>query len=292
MEMPNIHSSEAISTAHNRQSDGRKLFRQEFPWWLLIVILMIAWTARTIITRDNYREAFLFIIFGIWTTIVVSLVSYSIAIILGLITAILQISQNVILKNISKVYIEVVRGIPMMVLIFSIALVGVPGFVDMLNALGKWLTGIGIFSLGNILSSVNNNAIPMTTRAIIALSVTYGAYLSEIFRAGIQSISRGQMEAGKALGFNYFLTMRLIILPQAIRNVLPALGNDFVSMVKDSSLVSVLAVRDITQMSRLYAGRTFRFRESYLTLSMVYLSLTVTVSWILQRIEKRLKRSD
>lgn len=292
MEMPNIHSSEAISTAHSRQSDGRKLFRQEFPWWLLIVILMIAWTARTIITRDNYREAFLFIIFGIWTTIVVSLVSYSIAIILGLITAILQISQNVILKNISKVYIEVVRGIPMMVLIFSIALVGVPGFVDMLNALGKWLTGIGIFSLGNILSSVNNNAIPMTTRAIIALSVTYGAYLSEIFRAGIQSISRGQMEAGKALGFNYFLTMRLIILPQAIRNVLPALGNDFVSMVKDSSLVSVLAVRDITQMSRLYAGRTFRFRESYLTLSMVYLSLTVTVSWILQRIEKRLKRSD
>ncbi len=100
----------------------------------------------------------------------------------------------------------------------------------------------------------------MLARAIIALAVTYGAFLAEVFRAGIQSIGRGQMEAARSLGMGYGQAMRFIILPQAIRNVLPALGNDFVSMVKDSSLVSVLAVRDMTQIARLYAGSTFRFR--------------------------------
>lgn len=264
----------------------------EFPWWLLTLILMIVWTAWITITRSNYREAFTFIIYGISTTIVVSLISYAIALLLGLFTAILQISKSVFWKNFAKVYVELVRGIPMMVLIFFIALVGVPAGVDMLNGFGDWLTSLGMGWIGKYFCAVSNNLIPMSVRAVIALSITYGAYISEIFRAGIQSIPRGQTEAGRALGMRSIQIMRLVILPQAIRNVLPALGNDFVSMVKDSSLVSVLAVRDITQMSRLYAGRTFRFRESYLTLSMVYLTLTVSLSWLLQRLERYFKRQD
>jgi len=281
-----------VKPAATRPADGGRSERSEFPWWVVALILMIAWTAWITITRASYRDAFLFMIAGIGTTIVVSLVSYAIALILGLITALMQISGGVFWKNFAKVYIEVVRGIPMLVLIFFIALVGVPAFVELINTLGKSLMSVGVGALGKPLVGLNNNAIPMGVRAVVALSVTYGAYISEIFRAGIQSISKGQMEAGKALGMSYFQTMRLVILPQAIRNVLPALGNDFVSMVKDSSLVSVLAVRDITQMSRLYAGRSFRFRESYLTLSMVYLTLTVTLSWALQRMEKSLKRQD
>ena len=130
----------------------------------------------------------------------------------------------------------------------------------------------------------------MNTRAIIALAVTYGAYLAEIFRAGIQSIEHGQMEAARSLGMNYIQAMQHIILPQAIRNVLPALGNDFVAMVKDSSLVSVLAVRDITQVARLHAGGTFRFRESYITLAVMYLTMTVSLSIVVQVIERRLRR--
>jgi polar amino acid transport system permease protein len=266
--------------------------RQEFPWWLVALILMIVWTAWIILTRESYREAFRFIIVGLRTTIIVSLVSYALALLIGLITALAQISHSVFWKNFAKVYVELVRGIPMLVLIFFIALVGVPMVVDLLNALGRWLSNLGLDFIGQVFTGINNNAIPMSVRAVIALSLTYGAYLSEIFRAGIQSISRGQMEAGKALGMSYFQIMRLIILPQAIRNVLPPLGNDFISMVKDSSLVSVLAVRDITQMSRLYAGRTFRFRESYLTLSMVYLTLTVALSLLMQRLEKRMKRHE
>jgi polar amino acid transport system permease protein len=266
--------------------------RQEFPWWLVALILMIVWTAWIILTRESYREAFRFIIVGLRTTIIVSLVSYALALLIGLITALAQISHSVFWKNFAKVYVELVRGIPMLVLIFFIALVGVPMVVDLFNALGRWLSNLGLDFIGQVFTGINNNAIPMSVRAVIALSLTYGAYLSEIFRAGIQSISRGQMEAGKALGMSYFQIMRLIILPQAIRNVLPPLGNDFISMVKDSSLVSVLAVRDITQMSRLYAGRTFRFRESYLTLSMVYLTLTVALSLLMQRLEKRMKRHE
>jgi polar amino acid transport system permease protein len=132
----------------------------------------------------------------------------------------------------------------------------------------------------------------MNVRAIVALSVTYGAFLAEIFRAGIQSIGRGQMEAARSVGMSYAQAMRYIILPQAVRNVLPALGNDFVAMVKDSSLVSVLAVRDITQVARLYAGRSFRFREAYITLSTMYLTMTVVLSLLVQALERRLRQHE
>jgi His/Glu/Gln/Arg/opine family amino acid ABC transporter permease subunit len=144
--------------------------------------------------------------------------------------------------------------------------------------------------LGRILTSVQNKDVPITLRAIIALAVTYGAFLAEIFRAGIQSVGHGQTEAARSLGMSRGQAMRYVILPQAVRNVLPALGNDFVAMVKDSSLVSVLAVRDITQLARLYAGRTFRFRESYITLAVMYLTLTIILSFLVRQLERRLRR--
>ncbi|MEX1071307.1 MAG: ABC transporter permease subunit, partial [Anaerolineales bacterium] len=99
---------------------------------------------------------------------------------------------------------------------------------------------------------------------------------------------RGQMEAARSLGMSYGQAMRHVVLPQAIRNVLPALGNDFIAMVKDSSLVSVLAVRDITQVARLYAGRSFRFREAYTILAVLYLTMTLLLSFVVQMIERRL----
>jgi polar amino acid transport system permease protein len=142
---------------------------------------------------------------------------------------------------------------------------------------------------GANLLGVDNN-VPGNTRAIVALAVIYGAFLAEVFRAGIESIPRGQMEAARSLGMTYTHAMRYIILPQAIRNILPALGNDFIAMLKDSSLVSVLAVRDITQQARLYAGSSFRFRETYLVLTFLYLTMTLTLSLILRWYEGRLRR--
>lgn len=267
---------------------GKRL--AEFPWWFLALILIAIWTGYFIFTRDNYREAFEFILIGLSATVVTSLVSYAIALVLGLLAGLGRISRSVVFNNLATLYVELIRGIPMLVLIFFIALVGVPIVMEGINALGEWLNSLGLTLIGNFLISIEQKAISMSVRAIVALSVTYGAFLAEIFRAGIQSITRGQMEAARSLGMSYGQAMRHIILPQAIRNVLPALGNDFVAMVKDSSLVSVLAVRDITQVARLYAGRSFRFREAYITLSVLYLTMTVTLSLVMRFVERRLRR--
>ena len=261
-----------------------------FPWWLAGIFLIILWMAYTIYTRDSYREAFEFILVGIWITLFTTLVSYAAALVFGLLAGLGRLSSNTIIRNLAILYIELVRGIPMLVLIFYIALVGVPGVVDGVNSAGRWLTENGIGFVGQLLTSYQNQDVPMNLRAIIALSVTYGAFLAEIFRAGIQSVGVEQMEAARSLGMSYFQAMRYIVLPQAIRNILPALGNDFVAMLKDSSLVSVLAVRDITQVARLYAGRSFRFEESYTTLAVLYLTMTISLSLFVQYIEKRIKK--
>jgi len=261
--------------------DGRQTFFLEFEEGTLNVI-----------ARGEYGQAFDFIKIGIRITIQTSLIAYAIAIFFGLLAGLGRISNNIVFNNIARLYVELVRGIPMLVLIFFIALVGVPTLVDALNSLGVWFLEKNITLIGNLLTIFNNQSISMNARAIIALAVTYGAFLAEIFRAGIQSITRGQMEAARSLGMSYGQAMRYIILPQAIRNVLPALGNDFVAMVKDSSLVSVLAVRDITQVSRLYAGSTFRFKEAYITLAVMYLTMTVFLSLIVQVIERRLRAND
>ncbi|MBM3146252.1 MAG: amino acid ABC transporter permease [Chloroflexi bacterium] len=262
----------------------------EFPWWFVAMISIAIWVFYIILTRENFNEAFNFIKVGLTITIQTALTAYGIALIFGLIAGLGRLSKNVVSNNLARLYVELVRGIPMLVLIFFIALVGVPAVVNGLNAFGEWLFTMGVDPIAGLFTAFNNQNISMNARAIVALAVTYGAYLAEIFRAGIQSIEHGQMEAARSLGMSYGQAMRYIILPQAIRNVLPALGNDFVSMVKDSSLVSVLAVRDITQVARLYAGSTFRFREAYVTLSVMYLTMTVLLSLLVQQIERRLRR--
>ncbi|MEK6255746.1 MAG: amino acid ABC transporter permease, partial [Chloroflexota bacterium] len=203
-----------------------------------------------------------------------------------------RIANNKILNNLSTLYVELIRGIPIIVLIFYIALVGVPSIIEAINGFGEWLIAKGISSIGVMLSEVSIRKVPNEGRAIFALSVTYGAFLAEIFRAGIQSIGRGQSEAARSLGMSRAEALRYVVLPQAIRNVLPALANDFVAMVKDSSLVSVLAVADITQRSRKYTGTSFVYKESYNILATLYLTMTVTLSIIVRSLEKRLIKND
>ena len=265
---------------------------RKFPWWFPALILIAVIGYILILTNEEFRTTFDFIIQGIRITIITSLIAYAFALVIGLIAGLGRISTNVVFHNLATLYVEMIRGIPMLVLIFYIALVGVPIFIDGLNLFGEFLTNLGLGWIGNVFSSMENAGIPGNTRAIVALSVTYGAFLAEIFRAGIQSIGKGQIEASRSLGMSYAQAMRYILLPQAIRNVLPALGNDFVAMVKDSSLVSVLAVRDITQLARLYGGRTFRYREAYTILAVLYLTMTVSLSVVVQRIERRMRRNE
>jgi len=270
---------------------SKRKFR-DLPWWFFALILIAIYVFIVISTNEEYNAAFNFIKIGLQVTVKTTLIAYVFAILLGLLAGLGRISKSVILNNISRLYVELIRGIPILVLIFFIALVGVPVLVDGMNNFGYWLSDQGVDILGNIFTAITNQDISMNARAITALAFTYGAYLAEIFRAGIQSIVKGQMEAARSLGMSYAQAMRYVILPQAVRNVLPALGNDFVAMVKDSSLVSVLAVRDITQVSRLYAGTTFRFRESYIILAVMYLTMTVILSLGVQLLERRLRLHD
>jgi len=282
-------------TKPQRGTIGYREYRQEkirnAPWWLFGIIVIAIITVITIITNGPFQKAFLFIKAGIWVTVSTTLIAFAFALILGLLTGLGRISNNIFIRNLAMFYVEFIRGVPMLVLIFFIAFVGVPAVVNGLNGIGNWLVQLGATGIGTTLSGIKND-VPMNTRAVIALSTTYGAFLAEIFRAGIQSIGRGQMEAARSQGMSYWQAMRYIILPQAIRNVLPALGNDFISMLKDSSLVSVLAVRDITQIAKLYAGRTFQYQQSYITLAVLYLSMTVMLSFLLKFIEKRIQKNE
>jgi polar amino acid transport system permease protein len=265
---------------------------KNFPWWFAAMIIIAVAAYVAIATTPSYHEAFDFIRIGLGITITTTLSAFAIALFLGLLTGLGRISNSIFFRNLATLYVEFVRGVPMLVLIFFIALVGVPAVVGGLNAFGQWLESLGLSVIASPLLSLENKNIDMNLRAVIALSVTYGAFLAEIFRAGIQSISKGQMEAARSQGMTFWQAMYYIILPQAIRNVLPALGNDFVAMLKDSSLVSVLAVRDITQVARLYAGRSFRFDEAYTTLAVMYLTMTVVLSLLVKYLERRYSHDE
>jgi polar amino acid transport system permease protein len=282
--------SDEVPISFGKRSLRKRL--HEFPWWFIALILIAVAVYYNIATKTSYREAFEFIRAGLSITITTTLSAFVIALFIGLITGLGRITNSVFFRNLATLYVEFVRGVPMLVLIFFIALVAVPAVVSGLNALGVWMTSIGIAFLGTPLQALENKGIDMNIRAIVALSVTYGAFLAEIFRAGIQSISKGQMEAARSQGMSFWQAMYYIILPQAIRNVLPALGNDFVAMLKDSSLVSVLAVRDITQVARLYAGRSFRFDEAYTTLAVMYLSMTIILSLAVKYLERRYRKNE
>lgn len=262
IEMENLPQS---TLPRDRQSSFDR-----FPWWLLAIIAFLVVMAALIVLLESYNAAFGFIISGIRLTAYTTIVAFVIALVIGLFVGLGRISHNVIIRNLAITYVEFIRGVPTLVLIFTLALVIVPMAAQ----------AVGI----------SNQAISGNTRAIAALAIIYGAFLAEIFRAGIESIPPGQMEAARSLGMSYVQSMRFIILPQAIRNISPALGNDFIAMLKDSSLVSVLAVHDLTHRARLYSGSTFRFRESFLVLTFTYLSLTLVLSLLLRWYERRLRK--
>ena len=272
-------------------TDQDSRFRwQGFPWWLVAIIGFLGLMLLLILTNEDYGRAFdfirgrfgglsglreggweSFIGTGIAVTIYTTLMAFALALVIGLLAGLGRVSQNALIRNIAVTYIEFIRGVPTLVLIFTVAFVIVPPAAE---ALG-----------------LSNQTVSSNTRAIVSLAIIYGAFLAEVFRAGIESVPHGQMEAARSLGLNGPQAMRHVILPQAIRNVLPALGNDFIAMLKDSSLISVLAVRDITQMARLHSGSTFRFRESYLVLTFLYLSMTITLSLLLRWYERRLRQN-
>lgn len=259
------------------------------PWWVLVVLLVFVAGAYAILNNRHWEAAFDFAKTGVRITIIMSLSSFSIALVIGLLAGLGQLSKNIVSRNLSQFYVQVIRGIPIIVQLYFVAFVIMPIVVDALNNFGGTLQTIGpLTNFGISLSNLELRDIDMMYRAIGGLAIAYGAFEAEVFRAGIESIERGQMEAARSLGMSHFQAMRHIILPQAIRVVMPPLGNDFISMLKDSSLAMVLAVRELTQVSQLHRARTFRSWESMGTAALLYLSLTLSLSFLVKSMERRM----
>jgi polar amino acid transport system permease protein len=256
----------------------------DFPFWLLALALLGVVTLWAIVGNQTYSQIFRALVGGVWTTLWVTLIAFGLAIVLGLLVALMRTSGRPVLVQLATFYTELVRGVPILVFLFYVAFVGAPATI----AAANWLTA-PLQQLGWMPALTVRN-FDLTWRAIIALMVCYSAFLSEIFRAGIEAVPQGQIEAARALGLHDRDIFRHIVAPQAFRIILPPLGNDFVSMIKDSALVSALGVQDITQLGKVYSSGTFKFFETYNVVAFLYLTMTITLSLLVRGIERRLKR--
>ncbi|PWV98312.1 amino acid ABC transporter membrane protein (PAAT family) [Hoeflea marina] len=265
------------------QPNPAKKKPDDFPWWLVAAGSIAVAVALLIVSSGLYRQIFAIVAKGVWITIVVTLVAFALATLLGLLIAVMGLSGSKALRQSARFYVEIIRGIPILVLLFYIAFVGAPGVVAGWNWLVTPLREAGL------VGELQVRSVPLLWRAVAALTIGYSAFIAEVFRAGILAVEQGQVEAAKALGLKAWPRFRLIVLPQAIRTILPPLGNDFIAMIKDSSLVSVLGVADLTQMGKVYAAGSFRFFETYSVVAYVYLLLTVSLSLGLRRLERRLR---
>lgn len=232
-------------------------------WSLSLFGAIAALFTLCIVWPEPYLEVLSFLPDGLFVTFEVTVLSISCAVPLGLLTGLGRISKNRAINLVASTYVEIIRGIPLLVQIFYIY-----------YALAKFLQVSGL------------------TSAVIAISFCYGAYMGEVFRAGIMAISQGQSEAARSLGFNRFQTMFYVILPQAWRTILPPVGNECIAMLKDTSLVSVMAMPDLMQRGRSFAAKTYLYFETYTIIALIYLVITLLLSKGVSFMETRLNYYD
>ncbi|WDV44265.1 amino acid ABC transporter permease [Clostridiaceae bacterium M8S5] len=218
------------------------------------------------------KQYYPFFIDGAKVTILLSLFTIIFGIIIGVLVALLRISKNKIFKAIATVYIEFIRGTPILVQLF-IVYYGLP-------QLGIDFSDIPVIGedYGDLIA------------AIVALSINSGAYIAEIVRAGINAVDKGQIEASSSLGMNYGLTMRYVVLPQAVRNILPALVNEFITLIKESAIVSMIGIHDLMYNAETIRGNTFKPFEPLLVVAMIYFIITFSLSKGMYVLERRMNR--
>lgn len=207
---------------------------------------------------DIFSRVFFYLIQSVHWTILITIASYLLALLLGLVFGVARISQYPFIRVIAGAYINTLRGVPLMVLIFFI-----------------------YFGLGKLIN------VDRFVAGVLAVGICYGAYLAEIFRSGIEAIDFGQHEAAMSLGMNRWQTLRHIILPQSIRIVVPPAANEFIACLKDSSLVSIIGLRELTRAGREFANQNFLDFQTWLMVGLLYLIMTLTLTRIVRRLEKR-----
>ena len=249
---------------------------KDFPWWLVILAVTGLWLLYEMLSDEVYSGALRVLSRGLVVTLAVAVIAYLGACVIGLGLAVMGMSKHIVLRQAARLYIEVMRGVPIIVLLLDVAFVLVPGMVAAVN----WMADSEL---------VRTRDVPLLYRAVLALMLAYSAFLAEIFRAGLQAVDKGQIEAAMALGLNGWQRFRHVRFPQAFRLILPPLGNDFVAMVKDSSLVAVLGVTDVAQLAKVTAAGNFRYFETYNVAAFLYLVMTIGLSLLLRRFEARMR---
>ncbi len=272
---PEMSMGQALMTQHKKERLIMSV-KIGIVWVVLIIFLTI------ILLQFNFDpkymfEHYQFVLNGLLTTISLSVISILFATILALIGAISRLSNNFIAQGIAGLYVSLIRGTPLLVQIFII--------YNGLPQIGKVFIEKGYPQIGNlfILSAFQTG--------ILALSLNYGAYMTEIFRAGIQSISGGQREAAESIGMNRVQVMRRVILPQAIRVIIPDIGNQFIAMQKDSAQVSVMGVWEMTFRASRFARVDSKFMEMFIVAAFFYWVLTIVSSWGEGILEKRMRHA-
>ena len=214
----------------------------------------------------KYRGLFLQ---GAMYTVGLSFVSVLLGILIGLVLAFFRLSKVKILNLISSAYVELIRGTPLLAQIMLVK-----------------------FGLYDLITANTKISIPDIAIGIIAVSLNSGAYVCEIIRSGISSVDKGQIEAGRSLGMSKSMTMRLIVLPQAIKNILPALCNEFVTVIKETSIISYIGVTDLFYIANAISAMTYKSFESMLAIAFIYFVITFTLSKLVRLLERRLSQSD
>jgi len=245
--------------------------------WAYAVVILGILMVLAVLYDPSYRAAFDYIWPGVQMTLLLTITAFALSLVIGLFAGLARVSTNPILYNIATFYVEAIRGVPILVQLLYVTFVIFPLFVDGLTAVG--------FDI-----SIRN--VEMHTRVILGLALAYGAFEAEVFRAGIESIGKGQMEAARSLGMSYRQAMRYVILPQAIRIVLPPLGNDFIAMLKDTSLASALAVGEITHLSRQHRNRTFTTFQPLNVAAFLYLAMTLLLTRGVRYLERRMSPDE
>ena len=204
-------------------------------------------------------------------TMLLTLLALFFAMIIGLIFALFNVSHNKILNVVGTIYIDAIRGVPLIVLAYFIYF-GVPQAIKMMGAAG--------FKL------------PALQAGTIALSMNCGAYMAEIFRAGIQSIDKGQMEASRSLGLTYGMSMRSVVLPQAFKVMIPSIINQFIITLKDTSILAVIGYPELTNMGKTISGNTFKSLETWAIVGVMYMIVIITLSKVAKAIERKMKNQE
>ena len=228
---------------------------------------------QTFILDNNYQ----YFVRGVGVTLLVTAFALLLGLALGVLVGIIRSAHDQqpekkkgivlrVLNGICKVYLTVIRGTPTLV-----------------QLLIMWFV---------IWASARSTDENMIRCAILSFGINSGAYVAEIIRSGIMSIDRGQMEAGRSLGLNYTATMRHVIIPQAFKNVLPALGNELITLLKETSVVTVIGLKDLTKGAMIIQSKTYQAFVPYIAIAVIYLALVLVLSWILGKVERRLRQSD